>query len=278
MRRKIVSPSTPGPLRLPDLSTPSLRLRAARTGLGTKLRHHTTAAEWVPKLPGLEALVSEHGERRAQLAEAVDALNTLLVRFATQDEQHRDKLAAAARTGKPEPKDDRTPADEQRVQIVAAEERLLAAMEALADLADRVVARVRELEDDLLAKAKEGWAEAQNELRALEAQIVERRTDLFNAEQLARWVKGTADDGALGRQPPRPVAQVAPATWQPREETFRRGLHEVRLDQLAEETRSAAERIALDHEEQRRAHETRMAGVQPLDDAVRFGGSRAAVR
>jgi hypothetical protein len=232
-------PSGPLPLSLPQ--APSLHLKARR--LGERLRGHTTSDLWLLEglSPELDAAREEHLERRSRLAAVIREMRDLAARFSRENAEHEAKLLDAAREGKEEPADTRTSPERRGALRIACDERYIAAMEALAETAEKVVALLKRQEPQLLIQQKQALRAAEEKRRELEAQMQAARGDVWRAEMLARWVKNQVDDGPFGRQPVQ-AQIVPPAQWQPRAESFERHWTDAEKDRR-EIDAMAAERV-----------------------------------
>jgi hypothetical protein len=140
------------------------------------------------------------------------------------------------------PADTRTSPERRRALRIACDERLVAAMEVLAETAEKVIALLREQEPQLLVKEKQALVAAEEKRRELEAQMQAARGEVWLAERVAVWVKANADDTAFGRQPVPTSAAPPPQQWQPRPESFERHFSDAQIDRR-EIDAMAAERL-----------------------------------
>jgi len=177
-----------------------------------RLKGHTTSARLLPEgeFPLLDELRGEQLRLRSQVAADLDVLAALDARFKAEDEQHAERLRQAQRDGTPESVEDRrTPSEQRGAERAAIEERMRAGAQVFAEVADEVVATMREHEGQFLADLRVRLRPAQEKRKHAERLLAEARAEEFQLYKLGQWIKVTADDEAFGRQPA-PTIQPVP--------------------------------------------------------------------
>jgi hypothetical protein len=189
----------------------------ARTVMTEQLRGYTTSDRWLPEgmWPALDELRTEQLRLRAQVAADLSALNDLATRFRVEDLEHQERLRQAYRGGIPGAVEDtRTPSDQRAAGRAAAEEHVWAGAHVLAEHAERIIASVRDHEDDWLADLRSRLGVAVEKRREAERLLAEARAEEFRVHRMGQWVQATADDEAFGRQPA-PAVEPVPRSLSP---------------------------------------------------------------
>ena len=195
---------------------PNLRAlgRPPTAKLGRLLAERTFELEpgWLPAglWPDLDALREEHHRRVERLVGACQAVERLAAKFATEDERHSEALRQAHREGKPAPADKRASPDERGKRRTALVENGWAALAVLAEHVERVVAVLREHEDEWLSGLEGQLPRLADERREIMARLAPLDAEEWRLYQQANWLKVAADDGLSGRQQPAPTAGEGP--------------------------------------------------------------------
>lgn len=190
-----------GPLAIP-FRAPSAE---AVIAVQDKLRGHATSDDWIPEglFLELDEIRSEQLRLRDQCLAEVDAHKKQEVRFSDENKRYEEELQQAHRDGHPgSVKDDRTPEGEREAERTRIAKRFWAGYLVLAEVADQLVALVRENEDrwlsELWAQKLEPVVEA---LREFERKAQEARVEAWGVHLQGQWVKNTARGGPFGYQP-----------------------------------------------------------------------------
>ena len=131
----------------------------------------------------------EVGGELDQVAAELDGLEALDARVREEDKQHDRDLRQAQRDGTPKAVEDRrTPSDQRQAERAAIEERLWAGVTVLGEVADAVIAALREHEDDWLAD--------------LRVQLEPAREKRREAERLLGWRPGVSLKEGLAKTIP----------------------------------------------------------------------------
>jgi hypothetical protein len=196
-----------GPLKFPRQPEHTRHRRALE-----RLRGHTTA-DWIPVALSdeLDELRGEMLKLRARAQESIDAITALDRQWRTEDRAQNLRLKHAARTGT-EAEDKRTDEGERLAAEDSHVERMWATVEVMAEIADKVVATVRDQEPSILADLRGQLTAREEAVRELERRLREAREQEWQTHKLGQWVMGTAEDKSFGRQPA-PTPEPMPANF-----------------------------------------------------------------
>lgn len=205
-----------GPLVFPDPGDERVDLRLLVT---RRLGGHTTSEGWLPEglSPGLDELREKHLLHRDRTAAALAALGDLASLYAEEDRTHTRRLEDAAREGARGVEDDRTPSADRDARRKALGETLWAEVVVLAEVADEVIAYLREHEDEHLADLRGQLADAHDKREEAARLLAEADSQAWRIQRTGGWIQTTADDRrGLGRQPAPPLeappSRIAPGT------------------------------------------------------------------
>jgi hypothetical protein len=201
------APAAAGPLKLPPPADAD-----AHTAV-RQLRGHTTAPGWLPAglSPELDELRDEMARVRGRAQTDLDELEALRRKYRTEDRDHEAALKQAARAGSTA-EDRRTPEGARLAAVDPIDERLWATVEVMGEVADKVVATLREQEPDLLADLRVQLRTAEDKKREAERLLREAKTDEWRVHRLGQWVLNSSEDGPFGRQPA-PTPEPPPACF-----------------------------------------------------------------
>lgn len=211
-----------GPLLIPLRPGGRVEIRVALT---ERLKGHTTSANWLPAglSPELDTLRVEFGRLRSRAALDLQALDDLIAEHHAEDRKHQKALEHALRDPRAaEAEDRRTSPEERDRQRDDLHERVDADVLVMAEVADRIIATIREQEPAILASLKIRLAQAQEKRREAERLMYEARQLEWMLHRQGQWTMNTSDDGPFGRQPA-PTPEPPPAM-------FDAGLLETSLD------------------------------------------------
>lgn len=202
-----------GPLKLPAGLPMQAHLAASE-----HLRGHATAADWLPEglSPVVDKLRARQLAQRGRLAEALDALSAFDSAMAAEDSAHEEALRDAQRAGPTRAENKRTPlADREsaRAELLAV---IGAGVEVMAEVAQQVIAGMRQAEDGTLAGLRRQAGEA-DALRAdARRKMAEADAVSWRLARLGQWTTATTDGGPFGAQPApalsTPPPRVDPST------------------------------------------------------------------
>jgi len=118
---------------------------AIRLALLKSLQGHTTSSTFLPQglWPELDDARAEQLRLRAQAIAILEERNVLLARHSNEDEAHAEALRQAARAGARVPEDARTAPEQRARELTAIDERLWATILVFGELADEIIALVR---------------------------------------------------------------------------------------------------------------------------------------
>jgi hypothetical protein len=203
------APRPAGPIKFPQTgyTRTTLALRGA-------LRGHATSPSWIPQglSPELDELRAKMLTLGDRVRADVDKLRSLRREFEAEDTAYQAKLEAAIRDGMEAPTDERTTEQDREEQLDAIHERIAAGVDILAEHADRIVAKIREQEDQLLSALRGQIVGAQDKRREAERLVAEAQALEWQLHRTGQWVLHTADDGPMGRQPA-PAPAPMPASF-----------------------------------------------------------------
>jgi hypothetical protein len=200
-----------GPLRIPIAPGGRVEVRLALT---ERLKGHTTSAGWLPAglSPELDELRTNSLRLRGRAANDLRAMEQLHREQQDEDRKHQVALQHALRDGEGVPEDRRTSPEVRQSQHANLQERLDADILVMAEVADKIIEKLREQEPNILGTLRVGLNGAQDKRREAERLIAEAESEEWRIHRLGQWVLTTSEDGPLGRQPA-PTPQPMPAQF-----------------------------------------------------------------
>jgi hypothetical protein len=175
---------------------------------------------WLPlgsDWPELKERAEAHRRLLARRLQVSDVAAGLPRQFEREDKEHREALAASFAADGPA-EDERTPPEERRAALIAAEEQLRAANDALDRFVREAVALIEERVSGWvgdLATRREGSADKRREAERL---LAEAREDEDRVARLEQWVK--RNGGVHERASFRNIPAMRFVTWDFLDETY----------------------------------------------------------